>query len=209
MTLVHSRCTIYRQSSPVYEYRATPALAIAGLVDAERERNEPMPDELPSRTRPEEPMLWFNGLDGRSGGYLTPPVPRPARGGSASSANSWTTTAIRRGRPRSRSSPATAPASRRPQDVVERDRGAVLSLRDPPRRAVGLQLPAPAAHFIGPYVKSAGPPQAPMSLRDPFGSLNSESGMPALIAAEPAAGQQEFPSGSGPPDPTISSPLSP
>src|SRR3954468_17869524 len=34
-----------------------------------------MPDDLPSRTRPEEPMLWFNGLDGRSGGYLTPPVP--------------------------------------------------------------------------------------------------------------------------------------
>ncbi|HEY2292305.1 MAG TPA: hypothetical protein VGM86_16525 [Thermoanaerobaculia bacterium] len=34
-----------------------------------------MPDELPRRTRPEEPMLWFNGLDGRSGGYLTPPVP--------------------------------------------------------------------------------------------------------------------------------------
>jgi hypothetical protein len=24
---------------------------------------------------PEEPLLWFNGLDGRHGGYLTPPVP--------------------------------------------------------------------------------------------------------------------------------------
>src|SRR3954464_11908893 len=34
-----------------------------------------MPDELPRRTRPEEPMLWFNGLDGRGGDYLTPPVP--------------------------------------------------------------------------------------------------------------------------------------
>jgi hypothetical protein len=34
-----------------------------------------MPDELPSRTRPEEPMLWFNGLDGRRGSYLLPPAP--------------------------------------------------------------------------------------------------------------------------------------
>src|SRR4051794_41646973 len=34
-----------------------------------------MPADLPSHARPEEPMLWFNGLDGRSGDYLTPPVP--------------------------------------------------------------------------------------------------------------------------------------
>lgn len=34
-----------------------------------------MPKELPGHSGPEEPMLWFNGLDGRSGGYLTPPVP--------------------------------------------------------------------------------------------------------------------------------------
>jgi len=27
-----------------------------------------------SNARPEEPLLWFNGLDGRQGGYLTPPV---------------------------------------------------------------------------------------------------------------------------------------
>jgi hypothetical protein len=27
------------------------------------------------RTRPEESMLWFNGLDGRQGSYLLPPVP--------------------------------------------------------------------------------------------------------------------------------------
>jgi hypothetical protein len=34
-----------------------------------------MPNESPSRTRPEEPMLWFNGIDGRQGSYLTPPMP--------------------------------------------------------------------------------------------------------------------------------------
>src|SRR3954470_7177836 len=34
-----------------------------------------MPDELPSRTRPEEPMPWFNGLDARRGSYLLPPAP--------------------------------------------------------------------------------------------------------------------------------------
>ena len=32
-----------------------------------------MRNEMPSRTRPEE-LLWFNGLDGRRGGYLLPPV---------------------------------------------------------------------------------------------------------------------------------------
>jgi len=34
-----------------------------------------MPNGSPSRTRPEEPLLWFNGLDGRRGSYLTPPMP--------------------------------------------------------------------------------------------------------------------------------------
>lgn len=34
-----------------------------------------MPNTLPRHTRPEEPMLWFNGLDGRRGSYLMPPVP--------------------------------------------------------------------------------------------------------------------------------------
>ena len=34
-----------------------------------------MSDDLSSRARPEEPLLWFNGLDGRRGSYLTPPVP--------------------------------------------------------------------------------------------------------------------------------------
>lgn len=34
-----------------------------------------MPDGTPSPARSEEPLLWFNGLDGRSGSYLTPPVP--------------------------------------------------------------------------------------------------------------------------------------
>ena len=29
----------------------------------------------PSSTRPEEPLLWFNGLDGRRGSYLMPPAP--------------------------------------------------------------------------------------------------------------------------------------
>src|SRR3954452_17420112 len=28
-----------------------------------------------SNARPEEPLLWFNGLDGRRGGYLLPPAP--------------------------------------------------------------------------------------------------------------------------------------
>jgi len=35
----------------------------------------PMTTELPSRTPPEESLLWFNGIDAREGGYLTPPVP--------------------------------------------------------------------------------------------------------------------------------------
>src|SRR5947199_4039412 len=35
----------------------------------------PMPNGAPSSARPEEPMLWFNGIDGRRGSYLTPPVP--------------------------------------------------------------------------------------------------------------------------------------
>lgn len=34
-----------------------------------------MANEMPSHARPEEPLLWFNGLDGRQGGYLLPPVP--------------------------------------------------------------------------------------------------------------------------------------
>ncbi len=34
-----------------------------------------MPNESPSCTRPEEPLLWFNGLDGRKGSYLLPPMP--------------------------------------------------------------------------------------------------------------------------------------
>ncbi|HEV7505225.1 MAG TPA: hypothetical protein VGS07_09960 [Thermoanaerobaculia bacterium] len=34
-----------------------------------------MPNGSPSRARPEEPMLWFNGIDGREGSYLLPPVP--------------------------------------------------------------------------------------------------------------------------------------
>src|SRR4051812_18044465 len=34
-----------------------------------------MPHGSTSSARPEEPLLWFNGLDGRQGGYLTPPVP--------------------------------------------------------------------------------------------------------------------------------------
>ena len=29
-----------------------------------------MPKELPSHARPEEPLLWFNGLDSRSGGSV-------------------------------------------------------------------------------------------------------------------------------------------
>jgi hypothetical protein len=29
--------------------------------------------DSPGRARPEEPLLWFNGLDGRTGGYLLPP----------------------------------------------------------------------------------------------------------------------------------------
>jgi hypothetical protein len=33
-----------------------------------------MPNGSSSRTRPEEPMLWFNGIDGRQGSYLLPPV---------------------------------------------------------------------------------------------------------------------------------------
>src|SRR4051812_8201842 len=34
-----------------------------------------MNDGAPSCARPEEPMLWFNGIDGRRGSYLLPPVP--------------------------------------------------------------------------------------------------------------------------------------
>ncbi len=34
-----------------------------------------MPNGSPSHDRPEEPLLWFNGLDGRRGSYLTPPMP--------------------------------------------------------------------------------------------------------------------------------------
>jgi hypothetical protein len=34
-----------------------------------------MPNGSPSSARPEEPMLWFNGIDGRNGSYLLPPVP--------------------------------------------------------------------------------------------------------------------------------------
>ena len=34
-----------------------------------------MPRELPSRARSEEALLWFNGVDGRRGGYLLPPAP--------------------------------------------------------------------------------------------------------------------------------------
>ncbi len=34
-----------------------------------------MPNGTPSRARPEEALLWFNGLDGRRGTYLLPPVP--------------------------------------------------------------------------------------------------------------------------------------
>ena len=35
-----------------------------------------MTADLPNRTCPEEPpLLWFNGIDAREGGYLTPPVP--------------------------------------------------------------------------------------------------------------------------------------
>src|SRR3954464_5340005 len=34
-----------------------------------------MPSGSPESARPEEPMLWFNGIDGRQGGYLMPPVP--------------------------------------------------------------------------------------------------------------------------------------
>ena len=33
-----------------------------------------MPNGSLSRARPEEPLLWFNGLDGRRGSYLTPPM---------------------------------------------------------------------------------------------------------------------------------------
>ena len=35
----------------------------------------PMPNPLPRHARPEEALLWFNGLDGRQGSYLLPPVP--------------------------------------------------------------------------------------------------------------------------------------
>ena len=38
-------------------------------------KGSPMAKDSQSHARPEEPLLWFNGLDGRSGGYLTPPVP--------------------------------------------------------------------------------------------------------------------------------------
>src|SRR3954463_3762036 len=34
-----------------------------------------MPSGAPSSTRPEDPMLWFNGIDGRRGSYLMSPVP--------------------------------------------------------------------------------------------------------------------------------------
>jgi hypothetical protein len=34
-----------------------------------------MSQVAPSSARTEEPMLWFNGIDGRRGSYLTPPVP--------------------------------------------------------------------------------------------------------------------------------------
>jgi hypothetical protein len=34
-----------------------------------------MPNGSLSSARPEEPMLWFNGIDGRNGSYLLPPVP--------------------------------------------------------------------------------------------------------------------------------------
>jgi hypothetical protein len=34
-----------------------------------------MPNGSPESVRPEEALLWFNGLDGRRGSYLLPPVP--------------------------------------------------------------------------------------------------------------------------------------
>src|SRR6185369_5358589 len=34
-----------------------------------------MSNEAPSSARPDEPLLWFNGLDGRRGSYLLPPMP--------------------------------------------------------------------------------------------------------------------------------------
>ncbi len=34
-----------------------------------------MPDKPPHHPRAETPLLWFNGIDGRHGGYLLPPAP--------------------------------------------------------------------------------------------------------------------------------------
>ena len=34
-----------------------------------------MRNEMPRHSRPEEALLWFNGVDGRRGSYLLPPVP--------------------------------------------------------------------------------------------------------------------------------------
>jgi hypothetical protein len=34
-----------------------------------------MLNEMPGHVHPDDSLLWFNGVDGRGGGYLTPPVP--------------------------------------------------------------------------------------------------------------------------------------
>src|SRR5438105_2697119 len=43
--------------------------------DAGMRKEWSMSNRAPSSTRPEEPLLWFNGLDGRRGSYLLPPAP--------------------------------------------------------------------------------------------------------------------------------------